>query len=165
MKKYLVIGNPIEHSLSPTLHNYWIKNNGIDATYDKKKLNENELEQIISQVKEKKIDGIYLECYQDLAHKQLAKIRNQAIQQWQLTECNIIHRIGSLGLGEKIVLVITSSKHRANSISACEYVIDNLKANVAFWKFNIFGKNQEAVESKKKDLDKFLQWSNIVKTN
>ena len=114
---------------------------------------------------EKEIDGIFLECYQDLAHQQLAKIRNQAIQQWQLTECNIIHRIGSLGLGEKIVLVITSSKHRANSISACEYVIDNLKANVAFWKFNIFGENHEAVESKKKDLDKFLQWSNIVKTN
>ena len=114
---------------------------------------------------EKKIDGIFLECYEDLAYQQLAKIRNQAIQQWQLTECNIIHRIGSLGLGEKIVLIITSSKHRANSISACEYVIDNLKANVAFWKFNIFGENQEAVEFKKKDLDKFLQWSNIVKTN
>ena len=113
----------------------------------------------------KKIDGIFLECYQDLAHQQLTKIRNQAIQQWQLTECNIVHRIGSLGLGEKIVLVITSSKHRANSISACEYVIDNLKANVAFWKFNIFGENQEAVEFKKKDLDKFLHWSNIVKTN
>ena len=112
-----------------------------------------------------KIDGIFLECYQELAYKQLAKICNQAIQQWQLTECNIIHRIGSLGLGEKIVLVITSSKHRANSISACEYVIDNLKANVAFWKFNIFSENQEAVEFKKKDLDKFLQWSNIVKTN
>ena len=58
MKKFLVIGNPIEHSLSPTLHNYWIKNKGIDAIYNKQKLNENELEQIILQVKEKKIDGI-----------------------------------------------------------------------------------------------------------
>ena len=35
MKKYLVIGNPIEHSLSPTLHNYWIKKNNIDAKYEK----------------------------------------------------------------------------------------------------------------------------------
>ena len=40
IKKYLVIGNPIEHSLSPKLHNYWIKENNIDAIYDKKKLNE-----------------------------------------------------------------------------------------------------------------------------
>ena len=58
MKKYLVIGNPIEHSLSPILHNYWIKSNNINATYDKQKLNENELEQLILKVKEKKISGI-----------------------------------------------------------------------------------------------------------
>ena len=58
MKKFLVIGNPIEHSLSPLLHNYWIKKNGIDAVYDKQKLNEDELEQNILQIKEKKISGI-----------------------------------------------------------------------------------------------------------
>ena len=44
MKKYLVIGNPIEHSLSPKLHNHWIKENNIDAIYDKKQLNENNVE-------------------------------------------------------------------------------------------------------------------------
>ena len=37
-KKYLVIGNPIDHSLSPKLHNYWLKKNNIDAIYDKKNL-------------------------------------------------------------------------------------------------------------------------------
>ena len=58
MKKYLVIGNPIEHSLSPKLHNYWLKENNIDATYDKKRLDENELKNIISEVKEEKINGI-----------------------------------------------------------------------------------------------------------
>jgi len=58
MKKFLVIGNPIEHSLSPILHNYWIKKNKIDAIYEKQKLNEDQLEQIIQQIKEKKINGI-----------------------------------------------------------------------------------------------------------
>ena len=58
MKKFIVVGNPIEHSLSPLLHNYWIKKNGIDAIYDKQKLNEDELEQNILQIKEKKISGI-----------------------------------------------------------------------------------------------------------
>jgi len=58
MKKYKVIGNPIEHSLSPILHNYWIKNNGIDAIYEKQKLNENELEQIIEDIKKEKINGV-----------------------------------------------------------------------------------------------------------
>ena len=54
MKKFLVIGNPIDHSLSPKLHNYWIKNNNIKAVYDKQKLNENDLENIISQLRRKK---------------------------------------------------------------------------------------------------------------
>ena len=58
MKKYLVIGNPIDHSLSPKLHNYWIKENNINAIYDKKKVDENELKNIISQVKDEKISGI-----------------------------------------------------------------------------------------------------------
>ena len=58
MKKYLVIGNPIEHSLSPKLHNFWIKNNNIDAVYEKKKLNENELADLILEIKKKKIHGI-----------------------------------------------------------------------------------------------------------
>ena len=58
MKKYLVIGNPIEHSLSPKLHNHWIKENNISAVYDKKQLNENDIEGIINEVKNEKIDGI-----------------------------------------------------------------------------------------------------------
>ena len=58
MKKYLVIGSPIEHSLSPKLHNYWIKKNNINAIYEKKKISKNEIEDLILQVKKKKIDGI-----------------------------------------------------------------------------------------------------------
>ena len=58
MKKFFVIGNPIEHSLSPKLHNYWIKSNNLKAVYDKKKLDISELENLIKEVREKKIDGI-----------------------------------------------------------------------------------------------------------
>ena len=58
MKKYLVIGNPIEHSLSPKLHNYWIQKNNIDAIYTKKQLNESDIEAMIDEVKSEKINGI-----------------------------------------------------------------------------------------------------------
>ena len=58
MKKYLVIGNPIKHSLSPELHNYWIKKNSINAVYDKQKINEDEIERLILEVKKKNIHGI-----------------------------------------------------------------------------------------------------------
>jgi len=57
MKKYLVIGNPITHSQSPELHNYWIKENGINGIYDKKKLNEENLKELFLKIKNKEIDG------------------------------------------------------------------------------------------------------------
>ena len=58
MKKFLVIGNPIDHSLSPKLHNHWIKENNIDAVYEKKQLNERDIKEIINEVKNNKIKGI-----------------------------------------------------------------------------------------------------------
>ena len=58
MKKYLVIGNPINHSLSPKLHNYWIKENNINAIYDKKLLDENSIQEVIEELKNEKIHGI-----------------------------------------------------------------------------------------------------------
>jgi shikimate dehydrogenase len=58
MKKYIVIGNPIEHSLSPKLHNYWMDKNNIKASYDKKLVYEEDIESIINEVKKKKIQGI-----------------------------------------------------------------------------------------------------------
>ena len=54
MKKYLVIGNPIDHSLSPKLHNFWINSNNIDAVYEKKETREDELADLILEVKKKK---------------------------------------------------------------------------------------------------------------
>jgi shikimate dehydrogenase len=57
MKKYLVIGNPISHSLSPKLHNYWIKKHNIDAIYEKEKLDEDELDRLFLNIRNKKIDG------------------------------------------------------------------------------------------------------------
>lgn len=58
MKNFLVIGNPIDHSLSPKLHNYWIKSNNINAIYEKKEIEESDLQNIISKIREKKIHGL-----------------------------------------------------------------------------------------------------------
>ena len=58
MKKYLVIGNPIEHSLSPKLHNHWFKKNNINAIYNKKQINEIEIKDIISELRNERINGI-----------------------------------------------------------------------------------------------------------
>ena len=57
-KKFLVIGNPIKHSLSPKLHNYWIKKNNLEASYDKKLLEQDELQKLILKIREGKINGL-----------------------------------------------------------------------------------------------------------
>ncbi len=58
MNKYLVVGNPINHSLSPEIHNYWFKKNNINANYEKKLLNKNDIPKIISEIRKKELNGI-----------------------------------------------------------------------------------------------------------
>ena len=57
MKKYFVIGNPINHSLSPKLHNLWLEQNNINAVYEKIKIEENEIENFILKIKNQEING------------------------------------------------------------------------------------------------------------
>ena len=58
MKKYLVIGNPVEHSLSPKLHNHWFKKNNINAVYDKKLIEAEDIRKLIFEIRNGKIEGI-----------------------------------------------------------------------------------------------------------
>jgi shikimate dehydrogenase len=58
MKKHLIIGNPISHTLSPKLHNYWLKENRINGMYDKVLLKENEIESLIKKINTKELHGM-----------------------------------------------------------------------------------------------------------
>ena len=57
MKKFCVIGNPIEHSLSPKLHNFWLKKNKIEAIYEKKLIEEEGIPKLIESIRKSEING------------------------------------------------------------------------------------------------------------
>ena len=83
---------------------------------------------------DKKVSSINLEVYLAMAEKSLEEIIEKANKKWNLSDTLVIHRYGKLNIGEKIVLVATFSKHRHDSIQACEFIMDYLKKDVPFWK-------------------------------
>ena len=58
MKKFLVIGNPIDHSLSPKLHNFWIKKYNLDAIYGKLETHKSDLAELCENLKQGQLNGL-----------------------------------------------------------------------------------------------------------
>ncbi|MBI3145625.1 MAG: molybdopterin synthase catalytic subunit MoaE [Pseudogulbenkiania sp.] len=83
------------------------------------------------------IAALELEHYPGMTEKSLAAIVAEARQRWPLSAVLIHHRVGRLALGEPIVLVVTTSAHRAAAFAACEFLMDYLKTRAPFWKKEI----------------------------
>ena len=95
----------------------------------------------------KDVKSIDLEVYNEMAIKELSKIKNFAIEKWGLTDCLIIHRYGKLNIGEKIVLVACFSEHRKNGMEACIYIMDYLKKDAPFWKKEFYFEGSSWLEN------------------
>ena len=89
------------------------------------------------------VQSINLEVYEDMAHKQLKKIINEANSKWELIDSLIIHRYGKLNVNSKIVLVTCFSEHRKDSFEACNFIMDYLKKDAPFWKNEFYDKKNE----------------------
>ena len=74
------------------------------------------------------------QCYEAMAIKKMTEILEQASNQWKIESCSIVHRIGSVGLGESSIAVAVSSPHRADSFEAARWLVDTLKKDVPIWK-------------------------------
>lgn len=80
------------------------------------------------------IERIELEAYDEAAVRELEKIRDEAMREFPIESVDIVHRIGSLLVGETILLVIVGSGHRKEAFAASEFIIDRLKQTVPIWK-------------------------------
>jgi molybdopterin synthase catalytic subunit len=75
-----------------------------------------------------------LDHYPAMTHIALEALAIEAKARWPLHGVTIIHRVGELMRGERIVLVATASDHRAAALEACAFLIDRLKTDAPFWK-------------------------------
>jgi MoaE-MoaD fusion protein len=78
------------------------------------------------------------EAYEEMALQQMESLAAQALQQFQIRDVAIIHRLGRLEIGETSVLIVVASAHRAAAFEACRWVIDTLKRTVPIWKKEYF---------------------------
>jgi len=92
-----------------------------------------------------------LEHYPGMTENALHSIAQQAMARWKLGGVRIVHRYGHLKPADPIVYVATSSEHRSDAFSACEFIMDYLKTEAPFWKKEQSNQQSHWVEAKQAD--------------
>jgi molybdopterin synthase catalytic subunit len=108
---------------------------------------------------EARIGAMTLETYEAMAEAELARIEAEARARWPLQDVLIVHRFGRMEPGDNIVLVVTLSEHRQAAFAAAEFLMDFLKTNAPFWKFEETAVGSGWVEAKSADDAAVDRWS------
>ena len=106
----------------------------------------------------KAIRAMTLEHYPGMTETQLAAIEREAQARWPLEASLIVHRYGRLGLGERIVLVITASPHREAAFAACQFLVDWLKTKAPFRKLEETPDGAAWVAAREADDQAAVKW-------
>jgi molybdopterin synthase catalytic subunit len=104
------------------------------------------------------VSGMTLEHYPGMTEKALAEICAEAHSRWDLIDSVVIHRVGALKPGDRIVLVGVSSAHRGEAFAACEFIMDYLKTRAPFWKREDTPAGSRWVESRSADDQAADRW-------
>ncbi|CUJ04995.1 molybdenum cofactor biosynthesis protein MoaE [Cognatishimia activa] len=104
------------------------------------------------------LQSMQIEHYSGMTEKALTKIAEEAIKRWDLGDVLVIHRYGNLKPGERIMMVATASKHRADAFQAADFLMDFLKSRAPFWKKEITSNSAEWVAAKDDDEDALKRW-------
>ncbi|MDF0545776.1 molybdenum cofactor biosynthesis protein MoaE [Sphingobium sp. H39-3-25] len=107
------------------------------------------------------LSALVLEHYPAMTQLQLERIADEAARRWSLLGIRIIHRVGALAPGARIVFVGTASPHRTAALESCAFLIDWLKTDAPFWKKEILEDGAERwVEARQEDVAKAAGWNN-----
>ena len=104
------------------------------------------------------ITGMTLEHYPAMTQKALEGIVAQAAERWVLRDAVVIHRVGALKPGDRIVLVAVAGAHRGDAFAACEFIVDYLKTQAPFWKKERTPAGERWVEARASDEEAARRW-------
>ncbi|MGP7796014.1 molybdenum cofactor biosynthesis protein MoaE [Sphingomonas sp. CLY1604] len=99
-----------------------------------------------------------LEHYPGATEAALTRVAEEAVARWSLEGATIVHRVGPMRPGERIVFVAAAAAHRAAALEACAYLIDRLKTDAPFWKRETRGDEARWVEARDSDADAAARW-------
>lgn len=99
-----------------------------------------------------------LEHYPRATEAALTRLCEDAVTRWSLTSATIVHRVGPMTPGERIVFVGTAAPHRAAALEACAFLIDRLKTDAPFWKRETRGSDARWVEARGSDEAAAARW-------
>jgi len=108
--------------------------------------------------KDKNLSTLTLEHYPHMTEKEIARLVAEAGARWPLTGVTVVHRVGPLKPGERIVLVAVASQHRQAAFTACEFLMDYLKTDAPFWKEETRSGQQHWVEHRESDHQATKRW-------
>jgi molybdopterin synthase catalytic subunit len=104
------------------------------------------------------VGELLLEHYPGATEAALEKLAGEAVDRWSLAGAVVVHRVGAMKPGERIVFVGTAAPHRAAALEACAFLIDRLKTDAPFWKRETRGADATWVGEREGDRHAAEKW-------
>lgn len=106
---------------------------------------------LVRSTAEKPVTSLTLEHYPELAQKQIERFATDAAERFQLCDIIVIHRFGTMQVGEVIVQVMALAQHRQAAFDGANFVMDWLKTDAPFWKQEDTPQGVKWVEARAED--------------
>ncbi|MDK2869759.1 MAG: molybdopterin synthase catalytic subunit [Pyrococcus sp.] len=140
MKKVRLVKKPEDFNLDEAVSLVSNPSVGAIVTFLGKVRNENAGREVLK---------LIYEAYEEMAEKEMGKIRREALEKFPIFDAVIWHRVGELDISENTILVVVSAKHRKEAFEACSWIVDEVKKRVPVWKREITTKGEFWIEGDK----------------
>ena len=99
----------------------------------------------------KAVQKLFYEAYEEMAQKKLEEVRHHILQEYEIADMVVVHRLGEIAIGEASLLVAIAAPHRKPALAAMDATISRIKQNVPIWKKEYFQDSAHWVELEERE--------------